>query len=90
MPHQPPDDGEWEEAMKGIYVIIVTLGWWALGAKFSNHDMMAWNKAVSDVTWVISQMMPIVQETRKREWEDDNNKAQSATSFQLKLPRSKQ
>ena len=79
MLRQPPNDGEWHEALKGtnngLYVVLVALGWWVLGARLDDRNMEAWNHAASDVIWAIGQMKLVGEETQKRPHEDGDGES---------------
>lgn len=61
---------DWTELLKGgpngLFVILLTLGWWYIGVEFAGGDLKDFNHAVSDVLWVLDQIKSSDSLKRKR------------------------
>lgn len=60
MSRDVPDGTDWSEVMKGgnngLFIVVISLGWWAKALQFAARDMGDWDKAIGDVGWVIDHI----------------------------------
>jgi len=78
-----PENPDWSVLNKGtangFFVIILSLGWWALGLKHAEVNSTSYGmedllNAIEDTTWVLQQMaLPCSTSTKRPQSEDDNS-----------------
>lgn len=77
---QAPSDPSWSATEKGtangFFMIVLALGWWALGLKYLDDSLTAdyndFSLALGDTVWVLGQMR-LTSTSRKRVRENNDN-----------------
>lgn len=63
-------DVDWSQLLKGgpngIFIVLITLGWWSLGVRSANGDINDCFRALADVQWVLEQLQASFNSAAKR------------------------